>query len=55
MYASDVKQLLAHYHPEVEPLLALLEPHVLPSDLREIRKLIKDEQERRRRVGEATG
>jgi hypothetical protein len=55
VYESDVKQLLARYHPDVEPLLALLEPHVLAGDLLELRKFINEEQERRRRAGEATG
>jgi len=50
VYESDVKQLLARYHPDVEPLLALLEPHLLASDLRELRKFIKEEEERRRRA-----
>src|SRR6266436_3493553 len=51
VYESDIKQLLARYQPDVEPLLALLERHLLASDVGELRKLIKEDQERRRRAG----
>jgi hypothetical protein len=50
MYESDIKQLLARYQPNVEPLLALLELHLLASDVRELRKFIEEDQERRRRA-----
>jgi len=55
VYESDVKQLLARYHPDVEPLLALLEPHVLAGDLGELRKFIREDRERRQRAGEGGG
>ena len=51
VYESDIKQLLARYKPEIAPLFAMLEPHVMPSDLRELKKLISEEQGRQKRMG----
>jgi hypothetical protein len=50
VYESDIKQLLARYHPEVPSLFELLEPHVMPSDLRELRKMLDEEQQRLSRL-----
>jgi hypothetical protein len=52
VYESDIKQLLARYHPEVPPLFELLERHVMPSDLRELRKMLDEEQQRQNRLRE---
>jgi hypothetical protein len=50
VYESDVKQLLARYNPNVPALLSLLKPHILKGDFHEVRKLITEEQERRKRL-----
>jgi len=54
IYESDIKRLLARYNPHIEPLLSILENHILASDLKELRKFIEEDQDRRRRAGEAT-
>lgn len=46
VYEADIKQLLARYKPDTRSLLALVEPHVLPGDIRELRKFIAEEQQR---------
>jgi hypothetical protein len=38
--------LLARHKPKVEPLFKLLEPHLLATDLTELRKIVSLEQER---------
>jgi hypothetical protein len=55
LYESDIKQLLARYNPEMPPLFALLEPHILASDLRELRNLVAEEQQRRNRLEKPSG
>lgn len=44
LYESDIKLLLALPKPKVEPLFRLLEPHLLPTDLTELRKIVSVEQ-----------
>jgi len=46
VYESDIKTLLALHRPAVEPLFKLLEPHLLPSDIVELKKIVADEQQR---------
>lgn len=46
IYESDVKTLLALHKPAMEPLFKLLEPHLLPSDIIELRKIVTEEQQR---------
>jgi len=46
VYESDVKQLLARYKPDMEPLFSFLAPHMMASDLGELRKLVFEEQKR---------
>jgi len=46
VYEGDLKLLLARYQPKMEPLFKLLAPHLLPTDLAELRKIISLEQER---------
>jgi hypothetical protein len=46
VYEGDIKLLLARYQPKMEPLFKLLEPHLLPTDLAELRKIVSLEQER---------
>src|ERR1035437_3465758 len=46
VYESDVKLLLARHKPKVEPLFKLLEPHLLPTDMIELRKIVSEEQQR---------
>ena len=50
VYESDIKQLLARYEPDVEPLFGLLERHLLANDLRELRKFVAEDQQRRGRA-----
>ena len=46
LYEGDIKSLLARHKPPVEPLFQLLEPHLLATDLTELRKIVSLEQER---------
>jgi len=46
VYESDVKTLLALHKPAMEPLFALLEKHILPTDLTELKKIVSEEQQR---------
>lgn len=46
IYENDVATLLHAYRPNVETLLAELEPFVSDSDLQEIREIVKDLQTR---------
>jgi len=46
VYESDIKLLLARHKPKVEPLFKLLEPHLLPTDIVELRKIVSEEQQR---------
>jgi len=46
VYESDVKTLLALHKPATEPLFTLLEPHILPADLNELKKIVSEEQQR---------
>jgi len=45
-YEGDIKTLLALHKPAMEPLFALLEKHILPTDLKELKKIVSDEQQR---------
>jgi hypothetical protein len=46
LYESDIKLLLARHKPTIEPLFKLLEPHLLPTDIIELRKIVSEEQQR---------
>jgi hypothetical protein len=46
LYEGDLKLLLARHKPQMEPLFKLLEPHLLPTDLIELRKIVCLEQQR---------
>jgi hypothetical protein len=46
VYEGDIKLLLARHKPEMEPLFKLLEPHLLPTDMIELRKIVSEEQQR---------
>jgi hypothetical protein len=46
VYEGDIKTLLALHKPATEPLFALLEGHVLPTDLTELKKIVSEEQRR---------
>jgi hypothetical protein len=52
VYESDIKLLLAHYRPDVEPLFKLLGLHILPSDLKELHNIVSEEQQRISRAGQ---
>jgi len=55
LYESDIKQLVARYVPNVEPLFALLGKHMLASDLAELRKMLAEEQQRRAQLENPPG
>jgi hypothetical protein len=46
VYESDIKILLDLYRPATAPLFALLEPHILPTDLKELRRIVHEEEQR---------
>lgn len=46
VYEADITSLLRRRRCEVEPLLQRLQPHVLESDLRELRAIVRDIQAR---------
>lgn len=46
VYEGDIKTLLALHQPAMEPLFALLEKHILATDLKELKKIVSDEQQR---------
>ena len=39
LYETDITMLLARHQPEIGPLLALVERHVEPGDVKELRKI----------------
>ncbi len=46
VYESDIASLIQRHRCEVEPLLQRLQPHMLQSDLRELRSIMHDIQAR---------
>ena len=46
VYEGDIKQLIIRRDPDMTALFALLKPHLLPEDMRELRKLIAEERTR---------
>ena len=46
VYEGDVKTLLALHRPAMEQLFTLLEPHIPPTDLKELKKIVSEEQQR---------
>jgi hypothetical protein len=46
IYEGDVKTLLALHKPAMEQLFNLLEPHIPPTDLKELKKIVSEEQQR---------
>jgi hypothetical protein len=46
VYEGDVKTLLALHKPAMEQLFNLLEPHIPPTDLKEFKKIVSEEQQR---------
>jgi hypothetical protein len=42
VYRADIGALLDRYEPDLDSLLAQLQPHVLESDLREIRSIVEE-------------
>jgi hypothetical protein len=52
VYEADIKQLIARYAPKVDPLLKLLESQILASDIKELRKMISEVQDRHNKPGE---
>jgi hypothetical protein len=46
VYESDIKLLLALHKPAMEPLFKLLEPYIPQTDLKELKKIIFEEQQR---------
>lgn len=46
IYEADIKMLLARHKPEVKPLFKVLEPYIPQTDLRELQKIVSEEQQR---------
>jgi hypothetical protein len=46
IYEADIKMLLARHKPEVKPLFKVLEPYISQTDLRELQKIVSEEQQR---------
>ena len=46
VYEGDIKTLLALHKPATEPLFTLLGTHILPTDLKELKKIVSEEQQR---------
>jgi hypothetical protein len=44
IFESDIKQLVARYAPDLEPLLVLLGQHLPANDLAELRQMLSEEQ-----------
>jgi hypothetical protein len=41
-YESDIQALIRQFHPDLEAVLAVLDKHMLPSDLAEVRKILAE-------------
>jgi hypothetical protein len=46
LYENDIASLLHVFHPAIEPLFAELSEHMIPSDLRELKRLLPGLQRR---------
>jgi hypothetical protein len=46
IYEADIKMLLARHKPEVKPLFKVLEPYIPQTDLKELQKIVSEEQQR---------
>lgn len=46
VHESDIKQLLARYRPPVDGLLQFLKPHMIESDINELRRFLLEATER---------
>jgi len=46
IYENDVAELMEHYSPKTPPIFDELAKHVLPSDLEEIRNIVREIEER---------
>jgi len=46
IYEADIKMLLARHKPEIKPLFKVLEPYIPQTDLRELQKIVSEEQQR---------
>ena len=53
LYEADVAALMLAVRPNVESLFTELSPHVPPTDLAELRKIVAEAQERSKRFGNA--
>jgi hypothetical protein len=51
LYENDIAILLHDFQPALEPLLAVLEPHLDASDLQEIGTILDEVKERIKRFG----
>jgi hypothetical protein len=46
IYEADIKMLLARHKPEVISLFKVLEPYIPQTDLKELQKIVSEEQQR---------
>jgi hypothetical protein len=54
-YEKDVADLIEGFHPKVNPIFNTLAPHMLPSDVDEIRKIVADVEDRIARQSQRFG
>ena len=46
LYESDISTLMHDYRPPIEPLFEELQPHLSPTDLAAVRRIVAEIQER---------
>jgi hypothetical protein len=52
IYESDLAALIYEYDPDIEPILNALRPHLLDTDLGELRAIVRETRRRPERFGE---
>jgi len=52
IYESDIAALIYEYDPDIEPILNALRPHLLDTDLGELRTIVREIRRRPERFGE---
>lgn len=55
LYENDITMLLARHSPSLEPLVALVETHVEPGDVKELRNILAECAQRADRLRRRTG
>ena len=55
LYETDITMLLARHNPELSPLVDLVAPHVEPGDVKQLREIGRECQERAARLRQRSG